>query len=327
MFNKPVSLLIFIAVIFASLLPTWVHASEKLFIPAVTDEVIIDGKLDEQAWQKASTVSLNYVTRPFENATPPVDTEVRFFENGTELVVAFIAKDDNPENIRAFLRDRDRSSGEDLVGIKVDTYNDGRLAYQFFVNPLGVQTDSIENEMTGNESKSWNGIWESAGQITDTGFIVEIRIPLRLMNFLEIERGMTWGIEFVRFYPRVDNYRISHVPFDRDNACGLCQMGDISGFKDAKQGEKITIVPTAVAGVTRSRAPFETRDWDYERTQEIGVDVNWGITPELTFSGTLNPDFSQVEADEAQLNINNTFNLFFTEQRPFFVENVCKSIL
>ena len=321
MFNKPVSLLIFIAVIFASLLPTWVHASEKLFIPAVTDEVIIDGKLDEQAWQKASTVSLNYVTRPFENATPPVDTEVRFFENGTELVVAFIAKDDNPENIRAFLRDRDRSSGEDLVGIKVDTYNDGRLAYQFFVNPLGVQTDSIENEMTGNESKSWNGIWESAGQITDTGFIVEIRIPLRLMNFLEIERGMTWGIEFVRFYPRVDNYRISHVPFDRDNACGLCQMGDISGFKDAKQGEKITIVPTAVAGVTRSRAPFETRDWDYERTQEIGVDVNWGITPELTFSGTLNPDFSQVEADEAQLNINNTFNLFFTEQRPFFVEN------
>ncbi len=306
---------------FVLMLVAQTQAAPQLDIPTVTEPVTIDGKLDEPAWQKASQVSLNYVTRPFENTKPPVDTVVKFFENGTELVVAFIAKDDNPENIRAFLRDRDRTSGEDLVGVKIDTYNDGRLAYQYFVNPLGVQTDAIENEMTGNESKSWNGIWESAGQITDEGFVVEIRIPLRLMNFLEENEDKTWGVEFVRFYPRVDNYRISQVPFDRDNACGLCQMGDISGFKDAKQGEKITIVPTAVAGASRSRDVLETRDWEYERTQEIGVDVNWGITPELTFSGTLNPDFSQVEADEAQLNINNSFNLFFSEQRPFFVEN------
>jgi hypothetical protein len=292
-----------------------------LAIPSLQSGVVIDGALDEQVWQNAAEVSLNYVTRPFENAIPPVGTKVKFFENGTELIVAFIATDPNPEAIRAFLRDRDRSSGEDLVGIKIDTYNDGRLAYQFFVNPLGVQTDSIENEMTGSESKSWNGIWESAGQLTDTGYVVEMRIPLRLMNFLEKNGHKTWGVEFVRYYPRVDNYRISHVKFDRDNACGLCQMGDISGFKDAKQGEKITIVPTAVAGVSRSRDPIAATDWEKENMQELGLDVNWGVTPELTFSGTLNPDFSQVEADEAQLNINNTFNLFFAEQRPFFVEN------
>ncbi|MFC4701378.1 DUF5916 domain-containing protein [Glaciecola siphonariae] len=295
--------------------------ADNLSIPNLQSAVVIDGSLDDAVWQQSGEVSLDYVTRPFENATPPVNTRVKFFENGTELIVAFISSDPDPDAIRAFLRDRDRSFGEDLVGVKLDPYNDGRLAYQFFVNPLGVQTDAIENEMTGNESASWNGIWESAGQLTDAGFVVEMRIPLRLMNFLEVDGEKTWGVEFVRFYPRKDNYRISHVRFDRDNACTLCQMGAVSGFKDAKQGEKITIVPTAVAGVSRSRDPLENGDWEYDNNQEVGLDVNWGITPELTFSGTLNPDFSQVEADEAQLNINNNFNLFFSEQRPFFVEN------
>lgn len=300
---------------------TSAFASDLLNIPNVSQAVEIDGNIDEDAWQLAAEVPLVYVTRPFENATPPVKTTVKFFENGTELLIAFTAYDDNPDNIRAFLRDRDRSSGEDLVGVKIDTYNDGRLAYQFFVNPLGVQTDSIENQMTGDESKSWNGIWESAGRLTDFGYVVEIRIPLRLMNFLESDAKKTWGIEFVRFYPRIDNYRISHVPFDRDNACNLCQMGDIEGFDNAQQGQNLAIVPTAVAGITKTRDPLLTSDWDKENTQEVGLDVNWGVTPELTFSGTLNPDFSQVEADEAQLNINNNFNLFFDEQRPFFVEN------
>jgi hypothetical protein len=195
------------------------------------------------------------------------------------------------------------------------------LAYQFYVNPLGVQTDSIENEMTGNESDSWNGIWESAGQLTDTGFVVEMKIPLRLMNFEESDALKNWGIEFVRFYPRSDSYRLSHVPFDRNNACNLCQMGEASGFKQAQQAQNLVVVPTLVVGSGRSRDPQESLDWEYENNQEVGFDVNWGITPELTLSGTINPDFSQVESDVAQLNINNTFALFFDERRPFFVEN------
>ncbi|WP_371193979.1 DUF5916 domain-containing protein [Glaciecola sp. SC05] len=320
----PVRIINFVLMLFiitGSLYSAPIVAYENLNIPNVNQVVVIDGNLDDEAWQSASEVTLNYVTRPFENAKPPVKTTVKIFENGTELLVAFIADDDNPDDIRAFLRDRDRTSGEDLVGIKLDTYNDGRLAYQFFVNPLGVQTDAIENQMTGNESKSWNGIWESAGRITDSGFVVEMRIPLRLMNFLEVDSIKTWGVEFVRFYPRIDNYRISHVTFDRDNACRLCQMGDITGFEDAKQGQNLAIVPTIVAGALKTREPVESLAWEKDKTQEVGLDINWGVSPELTFSGTLNPDFSQVEADEAQLNINNTFNLFFAEQRPFFVEN------
>ena len=293
----------------------------SLSIPYAKASVLVDGDLSDEAWKTAKVVELNFVHRPFDNTKPPVNTTAYIFEDGNTLFVAFKAQDPEPEKIRSFLRDRDGTWGQDMLGIKLDTYNDGRLAYQFYVNPLGVQTDSIENEMTGNESASWNGIWQSEGRITDTGFEVEMAIPLRLLNFEESDDMKTWGMEFVRFYPRSEQYRISHVPFDRDNACNLCQMGEAQGFKEAKQGTNLAIVPTVVLGASRERDPTETNDWDYDNVQEPGLDVNWAISPEISLQATLNPDFSQVEADSAQLNINNTFALFFDEQRPFFVEN------
>jgi hypothetical protein len=293
----------------------------KLAIPFINETITVDGKLSDSAWAKAQKVKLNFVHRPFDNTRPPVETTAYFYEDGNTLFVAFRAYDEDPEQIRSFLRDRDSTWGQDMVGVKIDTYNDGRLAYQFYVNPLGVQTDSIENEMTGNESASWNGIWESQGRVTTDGYQVEMAIPLRLLNFEETADIKKWGIEFVRFYPRSDEYRISHLPFDRDNACTLCQLGHASGFKQAKQGNNLAIVPTAVLGASRERDPTTTNDWNYDNAQEIGLDVNWAISPEMSLQGTLNPDFSQVEADSAQLNINNTFALFFDEQRPFFVEN------
>ncbi|MFT6270389.1 MAG: hypothetical protein ACJAVV_003223 [Alphaproteobacteria bacterium] len=293
----------------------------KILIPFQNKQANIDGELSEAAWQTAGKAKLNYVVKPFENTTPPVSTEVFFYEDGDTFYIAFIAQDPKPNDIRVFLRDRDSTWGQDMVGVKIDTYGDGRLAYQYFVNPLGVQTDSIENEMTGNESDSWNGIWQSEGRFTETGYVVEMAIPLRLMNFEETQGQKRWGIEFVRFYPRSDSYRISHLPTDRDNACDLCQMGEAIGFDNATQGENLAIVPTAVFGAGRTRDPEQTNNWDYQNSQEIGLDLNWSITPEISFQGTLNPDFSQVEADVAQLSINNTFALFFDEQRPFFVEN------
>ena len=290
-------------------------------IPLINKAPMIDGVYDPKEWAGSKEVNLPFITRPFEDLPSPVDTQVRIFEDGNAVYVVFIATDQEPNKIRAFLRDRDNSSGEDLVGIKFDTFNDGRLAYNFFINPLGVQSDSIENEMTGNESGSWNGIWESAGQLTETGFVVEAKIPLRLMNFEQTNEEKKWGIEFVRFYPREDYYRISSVPYDRDNACELCQIGTAIGFETAKQQDNLAIVPTLVLGKARTRDPVVTNDWDNASNEELGLDINWGITPEVTLTGTLNPDFSQVEADAAQLNINNTFALFFSERRPFFVEN------
>ena len=295
--------------------------TQPLEIPFVEGAATLDGVLDEPQWQNAAVEKLNYVTEPNENWSIPVETTVYVYEDGLTLFVAFVANDPDPEAIRALYRDRDFIFGDDLVGVKLDTFNDSRLAYQFFVNPFGIQADLIENEMTGRESDAWNAIWESAGQITDHGYVVEMALPLRIMNFEEGERSKVWGAEFVRFYPRQDNLRLSNVPYDRNNSCILCQLGEVKGFESATQGQNLAIVPTVVAGKSRSRDVEETRDWDYDDNQEVGLDLNWGITPEFTLQATLNPDFSQVEADVAQVSINNTFALFFDEQRPFFTEN------
>ncbi len=292
-----------------------------LDIPNIAGEIKVDGVLDDIYWQQAKQLELNYVTRPFENTHPPVTTQVKMFENGDTLYVAFIAQDPKVENLSAFYRDRDGIWSDDLVGIKLDTFNDSRLAYQFFVNPLGIQADAIQNEMTGSESDSWDGIWQSAGKIVAGGYQVEMAIPLRILNFKEGSDKKVWGAELVRFYPREDRLRISNTPLDRNNSCNLCQMGSISGFKQAKQGQNLALVPTLVLGKGQSREPEESLEWNDSDNQAISLDVKWGITPEISLQATLNPDFSQVEADVAQLSINDTFALFFDEKRTFFLEN------
>lgn len=293
----------------------------SMSVPQLKGEMDIDGELDELQWQQAQHFSLDYVVRPYENTEPPVITQVRIFEDGKNLYVSFVAHDPNPDAINAFYRDRDKVWREDLVGFKLDTFNDSRLAYQFFVNPFGIQADSIQNEMTGRESDSWDAIWQSAGKITDSGFQVEIAIPLRELNFREGSDDKIWGAEFVRFYPREERLRISNLPTDRDNSCNLCQLKGLKGFSQAKQGQNLALIPTFVLGRGRSREPAESLNWDYDGNQQFGFDVAWGITPEVSLQATLNPDFSQVESDVAQLSINNTNALFFAEKRPFFLAN------
>lgn len=292
-----------------------------MLVPNVKGEMQIDGQLDEPQWQQAHVFSLDYVVRPYENTQAPVNTEVRIFEDDTTLYVSFIADDPDPSAISAFFRDRDRIWSDDLVGIKLDTFNDSRLAYQFFVNPFGIQADSIENEMTGRESDSWDAIWQSAGQITSRGYQVELAIPLRILSFAQGTDKKIWGAEFVRFYPRSQRLRISNIPTDRDNACNLCQLSDISGFKQAEQGQSLVYVPTLVLASGRERDLSENQQWSDFENKEVGLDMAWNITPEVSLQATLNPDFSQVESDVAQLSINNTFALFFAEKRPFFLEN------
>lgn len=292
-----------------------------IVIPNLHGDINVDGNIDEAVWQSAALISLDYITRPFENTTPPVTTTARIFENGNMLYIGFSAQDNDPDAIRALFRDRDQVWDNDLVGIKLDTFGDSRLSYQFFVNPNGIQIDAIENEMTRTESASWNAIWDSGAVITKNGYNVEIALPFRIMNFLDSDGPKQWRAELVRFYPRENNLRISNRKVDRDNACTLCQMGQIEGFAKAKQGKNLTIVPYAVVSGSRSRSIERTDDWQSADNQEVGADINWGITSDMMLQATINPDFSQVEADAGQLAINNPFALFFPERRPFFLEN------
>ncbi|MBT1445755.1 carbohydrate binding family 9 domain-containing protein [Shewanella sp. JM162201] len=293
----------------------------SLQVPYHADAASIDGDLSDPVWQHAAVATLNYETRPAENAPAPVVTEARVYASETTLYVAFSAKDPNPNAIRAHLRPRDDIWGEDLVGLKLDTFNNARLAYNFFVNPLGVQLDSIENELTKEESKAWDGIWDSAGRITDEGYEVEIAIPLSQLSFEDKPGSKQWGFELIRFYPRNTEHRLSSHKISRSNSCQLCQLGVVSGFEAVDLGKGLQLTPSLVAKGSREREQAPDSEWQDDNNVDAGLDLRWAINPSALVNATINPDFSQVEADAGQLNVNSNFTLFFEEKRAFFLDN------
>jgi len=295
----------------------------SLAIPHSKEAIEIDGVLDDAIWRTALALPLTVETYPRENQTPEVETIAYLVENGDQLLIAFDARDPEPEKIRAYLRDRDSAFNDDFVGVVLDTFNDQRRAFEFFINPLGVQMDLINDDVNRNESSSWDAIWDSAGQVNERGFTAEMAIPFSQLRFPRTDGDQTWGIDVLRFRPRANRARISNNAQDRNRSCYLCQFGTFTGFANAEPGKALEVVPTLTATRTDSppvpaAAPGQLERGGFET--EAGLGVRWGITPDLTLDVTFNPDFSQVEADVAQLEENTTFALFYPESRPFFLE-------
>ncbi|MDJ0919343.1 MAG: carbohydrate binding family 9 domain-containing protein [Woeseiaceae bacterium] len=296
--------------------------SDVVSLPKTTDKIRIDGVIDEAAWQSATRLSLDVETRPGENIPARVQTTALLIEDGNSLYVAFDARDPDPAAIRAFFRDRDSVFNNDLVGVVLDTYNDGRRSFELFSNPLGVQLDLTNDDVRKNEDTAWDAIWDSAGKITDQGYVVEMRIPFSQLSFPLTDGEQTWGFNLLRFYPRADTLRLARSPVDRELGCGLCQIGEIRGFAGVRPSRNLQVVPTLTATNNEITDEPGVVPLDGSGTEaEVGVSIRWGITPDTTANFAINPDFSQVEADAAQLDVNNQFALFFPERRPFFLEN------
>ncbi|HMB72937.1 MAG TPA: DUF5916 domain-containing protein [Gammaproteobacteria bacterium] len=289
-------------------------------IPQVQAEVTVDGVLDDPLWAQALVLQLDTETNPSENVPAPVETSMYVAEDGARLLIAFDARDPNPEQIRAYLRDRDSSFDDDFVGVVLDTFNDQRRAFEFFVNPLGVQMDLTMDDVNGGESTSWDAIWDSAGRITDTGYVVEMAIPFSQLRFQSSEELQTWGLEGLRFYPRTNRVRMSTTPRDRGRNCYLCQLDKVRGFANVQPGKGIEVVPSLTAARADTRSGVGEPLLEGNTETEVGMNVRWAVTPDMVANFTLNPDFSQVEADVAQLDVNNQFALFFPETRTFFLE-------
>ena len=290
-------------------------------VPRTGTPVVVDGVLDDPAWRDALELELRYETSPGENVDPPARTACKFSYDDAHLYVGCNAIDADPQAIRARLSDRDTAWSDDFVGVVLDTFNDERRAFEFFVNPLGVQMDLIQDDVAGSEDSSWDAIWDSAGKITDEGYIVEMAIPFSSLRFQRGEGDQTWGLDVVRIYPRDRRVRIGLNALDRDVSCYLCQASKVVGFAGAQPGKNLEVTPTLTAIRSESIDSFPDGGLGNGSTEfEPGVTARWGVTPNLALGGTLNPDFSQVEADAARLAINQEFALFFPEKRPFFLE-------
>lgn len=289
-------------------------------IPRVDGGIVVDGVLDDAAWAQAATVELAYEVSPGDNLPAPVKTTARIAYTEDALLLAFRAEDPDPTKIRAFLRDRDALYSDDFLGVMLDTFDDQRRAYEFFVNPLGVQADLIKEEATGNEDDSWDGLWTSAARITEHGYDVEMRIPFATLRFRDTDGARRWGATFLRIRPREFRAQYFSNRVERGARCLTCTFDKIEGFTGVKQGRNLEITPTLTVLHAEERANPDA-PWQGEGTDiEPGLDVSWAPSPNLTLNGTLNPDFSQVESDQAQLDLNTSFALFFPEKRPFFLE-------
>lgn len=290
-------------------------------IERAVSAIKIDGNLDDAAWGGALKLEIAYEVRPGENVKPPVKTFVYLAYDDEAVLVGFKCYDPDPAKIRARYTDRDNAWNDDWVGIVLDTFNDQRRAYEFLCNPLGVQTDAINDDLSGNYDTSWNAIWRSSGRITEDGFEVEMAIPFNQLRFQSSDGPQTWGIDAIRSYPRTHRHHIGLFPRSRGQNSYLSQTDKMVGLSGITPGKNIEIVPTLTGFRTDARDGLPSGGFrELASAEDLGVTARWGITPNLTLNGTLNPDFSQVEADAVQLDINETFALFFRETRPFFLE-------
>lgn len=309
-----------IAGLFALLCTCASYGNEN--IPKLSQPIELDGLLAEPVWQSAQKIELGYETYPAENIPAKYATTAFVFEDGDFLYVGIKAFDPDKQTLRASYRDRDDIGDEDQVGIKIDTFNDQRRSYNFFVNPLGIQEDSISDDVLDREDTSWNAIWYSAGQITEDGYSVELKIPFKILRFANKDSNKTWAMDIVRLMPKDFEYRFASNPVDRNINCTICQYKKYTGFDDVSTGQNLEVTPYLVANNTDSRDleqhPYEWRGSEFD--SEAGVDLRWAISDNSILNATINPDFSQVESDSAQLDVNTRFALFYDEKRPFFLE-------
>jgi len=300
--------------------------AQSFSVTKATSAVKADGVLDEEAWAHAVVIPVAYEWTPGDNVPPPVRTDFLVTFDRKNLYLAFRAFDPRPSQIRAHLMDRDAMDTfvqDDHVTIMIDTFNDERRAYQFRVNALGVQADAVNSELDAVEDWSWDAIWSSAGRVTADGYVVEMVIPFREMRFPGGDQALTFGISAERSYPRSVRHRMSTNPRDRARGCGLCQFNKVSGFQGMQSGRNIEIDPTLTGHRTDVREDFPDGAMANGAAKgEAGVTARWGVSAGTTATGTLNPDFSQVEADVAQLDVNTRFALFYPEKRPFFLEGL-----
>ncbi|MEJ5167310.1 MAG: DUF5916 domain-containing protein [Thermoanaerobaculia bacterium] len=278
----------------------------------------IDGIVKEEEWADSLILKNFYEIMPGENSSPPVDTIAYLSYDEENFYIAFKCFDPNPEKIRARYADRDSAFADDLVGIFLDTFNDQRNAYEFIVNPFGAQMDCLRREPE-EEDCSWDGIWYSKGRITKEGYEVEMAIPFKTLRYPK-EKTKNFRFMLLRIYPRDFRVQISNVPIDRGKNCTLCQAETLENIQIETKQKKMEIIPTLVFSSSSSREDLGEDLKNEGDEKSAGLSLSYHLTSNFSLNGTVNPDFSQVEADVAQIDVNTRFALFYPEKRPFFLE-------
>jgi len=283
--------------------------------------ITVDGLLDDPGWQGLPRAT-NFVEHaPGDQVQPPHPTEAMLTWDDEHLYAAFICWAD-PAEVRASFSERDRIWNDDYVILALDTFGDQAWAFELASNPHGVQGDMLWSAGNG-EDLTYDVLFHSAGRITDEGWQVEMAIPWSSLRFPDREQ-QEWRVDFWRNDHRQVRGQYSWGIYDRNQDCWPCQWGTVTGITGVRPGTGLTLLPALVATQEGSRGAGpagEAEPWRNGKSKgEPSLGVAYGITPSVTVEATLNPDFSQVESDAAQIDVNSSFALFYAEKRPFFQE-------
>ncbi|MFB3854770.1 MAG: DUF5916 domain-containing protein [Vicinamibacterales bacterium] len=281
------------------------------------EAIVLDGKFDEAPWERAIEITGFLQRDPKEGAPPASQTVVRVVYDETYLYVAVRAFDEDPGRIVGILTRRDSDSPSDWIRVAIDSYCDRRTAYEFAVNPAGVKQDRYYFA-DGNSDPSWDAVWDVAVGRDDTGWTAEFRVPFSQLRFVPGATG-TFGFSVTRKIGRLNE--TSSWPLIAKSKPGfVSQFGELRGLKLAGAARRLELAPYFV-GQMRTQPvsagnPFLKSP---DPAGAVGADLKYALTPGLTLTSTLNPDFGQVEADPAVVNLT-AFETFYQERRPFFVE-------
>src|SRR3989441_5214524 len=302
-------------------------------IPRLDVGVTVDGVLDEPVWREAALLKGFTQYRRVDSRPVADSTEVLAFYGPDAIFFGIRAYEAHGNVVRATLADRDNIDADDKIQILLDTFNDRRRALLFAINPLGVQQDGVRSEGLagaaggGNAGFRFDGVvdlnpdyvYESKGRVTPWGYEVEVRIPFKSLRY---QSGATqdWGLQIVRTTQHT-GYEDTWAPVVRASASFLIQSGTLKSLTGLRRGLVMDVAPEFTSRL--DGAPVSPTSYRYHNIDpELGVNVRWGVTQNLSAAGTVNPDFSQVEADVGQVTVNQRFALFFPEKRPFFLEGL-----
>ena len=278
---------------------------------STTENIIIDGKANENAWATNTEVATDFVMFEPDNGkpiTPDKKTEVKVLYDNDAIYISAIMHDNEPEKIQKEITNRDVFGVSDHFSVSINGFNDGQQDFRFYVSAAGVQMDCLATK--DNEDFAWDAIWESKVAITDFGWVVEMKIPYAALRFSNTQKQI-WGLNFMREIKRdVQKYTWNHV--DTKIGSIITQAGTLEGIENMKTATRLFLIPYV-------SAYYQEDNFTADKTLKAGLDLKYGINDSFTLDAILVPDFGQTKFDNAILNLE-PFEQKLEENRPFFTE-------
>ena len=311
----------------------------RVDVPRIDTVATIDGTINEAVWSRAARLNGFSQYQPVDGRPAEEPTEVLVWYSADAIWFGIKAREIHGNVVRATKANRDDIASEDHVQILLDTDNGRQLSFLFGVNALGVQQDGTRsaqfaggagglsatgggfrniNPLDGSVDLNPDYVFESKGRLVPGGYEVEVRIPFKSLRYQDA-RVQSWGLHILRRIQHT-GYQDTWAPAVRANANFLAQSGTLEGLRDMHRGLVLEVTPTMTARVDGSQRVTAGRK--YESRSEFGGDAKWGVRQNLSLNATINPDFSQVEADIGQVLLNERFALFYPEKRPFFLDGL-----